>query len=1662
MTEPINQESQLEEPGMTFAGTLPNPAPAVQGTLSLEDPEAPPEKLSIIDAESQTPALTGEEKERKATKIQFALGDKAPDRGTLLTALGAGDEASLRRAYAAEKDARDKADAYNIVRSSISEGVPQDPGKLQAIENLIKFQPKNNPDTVFEKAYADTYMSLVGQIGGPFSIINKVYETDPDHVMNMSEIAHGMIVKQEIGKGIHEFAESLYKEQGWGSYLLDKAKDLATFNMYSWYKQYNAIDGAKTSGTLKGSNIADQVGWLWTLPPDQMHQLGMDAIRKLAADNPSEALSLAEAIVSFGATDAFLSNVGNVADLVTFPFVGTIGKNVIKFGATAVTKGGAAAAAEASANAKQAVTAAYQTAVRANARVKVGVADVLADMGETSASSVANVAKRLPEVLTGVEDTVLTAEEAGKRLPSLFNPEAWAQGSSFSATATARLVEKLRATSEAASAKLAALKGANRLPQEAEQVVIKEAQDAIIRNYGHPNHNVVDMVWEIVPGSKAEDGLTRVATTIGQDAAGNGFDGQLAAWRYAKAVMKLPDDEINIAQQGGKFFIRIEQVGDETSAGVREAIRTTSANQTPVGAIRSQLMRLFGSDFKFGAFQNENRIAATSAASGVHEALKPMMEPILALSKKEMGRLQRVMEEDRAWVNPANDLAGKFHQNIGELNDTYMRLFGRPVSEREARAYAYARKLNDMEYHMRNTNAYAGLARQGYFNIGILDKAGEGANVWYPKSTLPGKVIDNLPFESAHTAPAQVVIHRSGQDPQRFTLANLATAEGQQQVKQLQEQGYKVIQTANPERAVLEKFGPEPVNFIVTKDFEQTALNPIQIEYREGWHQIYRQQYFTKQAVIHRIEDTAKNETGEIGTTVARHHYSGDTTIMGHTTEAEALKWSKAFEEARQIAYENKAGDLGKFLEENLPMYNEQNFRNLFEGDKAPLLQNVPIQHTYTGRYTTDTPNHGLDKLFTNFQDNIRSPWNAMEHIDKKFMGQRDSLLNTVKEGVGTEGKPIFSLMDAPLVDPISSLSIAMNNIMRSKAMADYKISAVESWIAQFGHLLQTSSEQDLWANAVYHLHNPRWLEGRNPSLNSELISAQQSRKAIIQFLGSQTQDQSSIYALKHNMASMVYKTMGQDMSEWLAPKIISGEADPAKAMRGFAFHTTFFMDPFQGIQNAMTMVNAMAIGGLKSGYAGFTGGHLFQFLRMNSSEGVLARLESIAQSHGWKEGTFTEAWEELKKTGRMAIEGEHAWRDDLANPQFFKGALGNILDKGQVFFKAGERQARMTAWATAFHEWREANPTAEITSYVRNQILKRADDMNVNMTRASAASWQQGLFSIPTQFLAWNARIAEQFFKPSSQLSIAEKFKLMAANSAMYGVGIGVSMPVGALYNPYEDIKSYMLDKGWNVDNKVFEALHRGVVDMGISLATGRPTTTGERMGPGGNQILRDLMEGNKDYWKLVAGVSGSKVFDALTSTAPLRRSLWYMVAGKKDEFPLSIEDFNDVLRNVTVFDKGMKAWQVYNTNQYITKNGVYEGDMTGHAENAAAFLLGGKPRAFDVTKQMIEITKNREEKIKEATKEVIKNRTQMLDALINYDEDKAREFEKRAGTLVRMMDLSPDEEAAMAAQIENATQSREMQVPYEFAYKYAYPSVAAGRQVNQDKTQNNYLLGR
>lgn len=1202
-----------------------------------------------------------------------------------------------------------------------------------------------------------------------------------------------------------------------------------------------------------------------------------------------------------------------------------------------------------------------------------------------------------------------------KLTPSIFNvDEIGTNGLSLTKAKSDRVMAALRRNAETLLGIPLNNSAIVRLPAEALQKAIAETTKTLKDTYTHVNDAFLDVSFGgPISVTRPEDQLvntTVVHLRMGK-ADGSLFDNPAQAALFGTDMYGLRPNQFSILQQGDGFYINIAKSVDETLDSVRDLV-VTSDNVAPKGMLSTFMGYLRSPDDLLSKLSNNNRQLATTAAQEIHRIFLESSKVLRKeLTKQEKSQLNDIWVANRNYEDEATGLRGMFHTTIGEFEDHFFSKFRQQPSEKQIEAYFTYTQLYDMDYILRNLSLHRDLARMGAEKTTIfyqtVDELGQPVN----KSSRPfaGRLNDRIPWEDGSEDFGVWVYDptKKGSKGEFYLRSQLTQDVRDELDKNIKDRGFKVVEVVNPlEKPLLDVAGTnETIHFAVVKNYENAKFDWNILPYRPGGHVEYGDKFFIKQPNLRR-----SNASGSL-----RHIYEGDTSLLSVATEAEARRYSQAADDARILLRDNKMDSLKTFLYQNLP-YDLETFKSFFtskelkDGTIRPALLHIddPITWTAAGRNTSDMEHFkGAFRNYEGFFNGVRSKYNLFaQNVDKKYLGSRDPDLPRVVER-GTEESPLFQLDSPRLLSPLDTLNKAIANVSRSRHMNDFKTTAVETFINEFSSVMKTPIEE-LRRNPVYYFHNPVWdTETKNKAL---LAAAQNTRRANIMFIGAQSDLGSKMTWLQNKIVDSIYENMGQKASNYVTANYLPTAKDPFTYARSIAFHSKLGL--FNVVQlplQAQSFVHVMALAGPKMAIRAAGDGILMRMLALTEDEGVINQFARWSSN----QNLFRESYAEMKKTGYYNVGGEVAWRDDVFDQNLFKSKVGTFLEKGTMFFDEGERFVRLSAWNSAYYAWRDLNPTKVMDNAARNEVLKRADLMAANMTRSSNAAWQQGIVGIPTQFLAFQARLAEQMLPGwGSRLKAAEKRRAYMTYAAVYGVPVAGGAGAG-VWPYYDDIRQAALERGWKMDNVAIQAIHDGILSTMTSLATGKQYNVSERYGPGGTSLFKEALNGDKKALDLILGASGSIIGDMIKSAEPATAAL--MSLFDENVTPPTMEDFIDVTRNISTINNTAKAWYLYNQGRYFTRNGTVVTDNATGLDAFMAAVMGLTPR--DVTDTFLMIKSRKEQRAAEdaAVKEVQKWYRKAIQEYTDDNEELGNNYLKRAKAWLASSGINPSKHGAI-----------------------------------------------
>jgi hypothetical protein len=1083
------------------------------------------------------------------------------------------------------------------------------------------------------------------------------------------------------------------------------------------------------------------------------------------------------------------------------------------------------------------------------------------------------------------------------------------------------------------------------------------------------------------------------------------FKDRATAVTYAEKVYGIAPGDYSIRQQGGGYYISISMVVPEVHSPTRDlAVKNNAVREH--GFLASIGMGV-GADQIFPALTNANRKGATYGPSHVHELVKSMAPDLIALRSKERDEIEQMLIAHRkhqytetSASGAVKSRRGKFNETLGEFEREFTKRTGHLPSVRQASAYFQYVQLHDVDLALRDLGFYRDVARLGLekttVGFHIDDPANPGTTNRTATRPFASLLVDKLPLADASGENFGVWVYDSHAKSGHFYTRNELTADVLADIDlKTQAHGYKILQVANPTEKPMRRAAgtDEIVNFIVVKDYHSKQYDWNNIPKRPGGHVVYKHENSVSQPIIRK-----STRDGKVSWV-----YEGDSIALNVRTEAQGKTIAEAMEQGRQLMKAGRHDEAKEVIERNTP-YDYGDFRKDFQttqhkdGSINDPKYDIDQPFTYTthNMSTMEMAHFKGHKLQYGdaWVDVAGSQYNIFaNNIDKKFLGERHHDVDSVSESFA-KSEPRFVLEPPELIDPFEMINYAMANVARSKYFNDLKIYAAETFIEQFHTVMDTPLEV-MRRNPVYYLNNPDWTQSNLKDAWPKIVMGKHARQAHLHLLGTDSLLGQGLAYTQQKTLNKLYLTRNwgdapfSNSMAWAIENL-----EPVKFVRAAVFH--YIMGTFNPTQffkqaQGMAAVTAITLNPKRTSRSWVRSVVARWLLNTEDPEKIerISRLVSGRTTHitNFDHDHFMEAFRYLKESGFHNIGGEHTAKDNLFDPRVSTTMAGEFLDKGTFFYKEGERATRLLAWFSAFDEWRAKNPTKALSIADRNTILDRADDMSVNMSKASNANIQNGSFQDTLRFYSYPMRLSEAIL--GTKLTWQEKTSLVLTNMLLYGIPVGAT---GALVYPfYSDVTKYLLEQGYDLTDYAVQQLHDGIMSVALTMATGEQYTVGPELGGGGFSSIKKFLNDEIGWLEFLAGATGSAVGDFIRGAHGV--SAYLMTWLDSSYAPPTTNDLIDFVETIGTVSKGMQAYYMALYGDYITKNErkVLGGETKTSTQDALMrFFLGFQPAEATVAYALKDIEKDRDKVIKEAKETVTKHMQ------IAFEHESRGEFEE------------------------------------------------------------------
>lgn len=1258
----------------------------------------------------------------------------------------------------------------------------------------------------------------------------------------------------------------------------------------------------------------------------------------------------------------------------------------------------------------------------AKAQNETHVVDALSKMGQHEEAAKIQAAQAL-ETRLNLTAPKADPEDIRRAIPSSASPQPFYHNSaSLTRERASRLADEALQRDVRLGAVVTNPQRVERLTREALSAAIDEASRWVKTRYNRASNSILDTV----NGWDSASNTYFIETRFGKRD-GTLFDTKVQANTVGKMDYRL-GSSFTVQQEGNKFYLSHIKHLTETDDVVRNHL-IVAENKTPQGWWNSLINRASGLVFKDGSirssryttsnFQSSQRVTATHAPSIMRNEIEEVAKEIQKMGNWTTGErheLQRILEHNRDYMHPNGD-RGLFYTSALEFETAFNNMFGRFPTEKQIVAYENFTRLSDLDATLRMLDLYRDKARLGIRNYQVAytktDDAGipqKGKTDWFH-----GKEVEN--FDPVNTQNANIFVMPEGRFTTKHGLKK-ETVEDLLTQKKIKEGQYKIIQVENPGGKPLKDATgiKDNIHFVVVDKFDEKAIKLGEgFEYRPGGHVMYQDDNFMKQPQI---------GTGTLG----RKTHFGDTTVKSFQSSVEGQMWVDRYNTARILLHEGKEAELKAYIDAgNLPETLPE-FKKLFTGGGADLNTEHPFVLTAGSRDTFQSSLE-LQAAHPDLKDTFSS-YDLTQTQGHAYLAERNQQLNSIAN-VGTQANPIYNNVPSRLYDPYTALQKGMAQIVRERWMGDYKIQAAESWVQEFGLLFDQSKLplSKLRQNPIYWLYHAEGnldmgLAKTQPEM---LAAALTSRRNIITFMGARDELGGIVAGLERKVIQKLDTIGGAKLAMQAEERILPAIKSVPGYARAATFHAVIGLhNPVQVFQQAHGLTHILALSP-QHGFKATTASALVRRYRYTEDPAILSSMGDHAAGlngkldqtfgTGWTKEHFMEAYGAWKNSGTHNIGGETSLLSEIQDPKIFTGPAGRFLDKGTLFFKTGESIVRDTAYFAAYSEWRAANPLAKLDNKAMGDIGNRFDTLSMNMTRASNAGYNEGMWSIPAQFWTWNARFAEQMI--GKQLTGWETARAFTMYSAMYGVpatlgGISMGLPNPVSYltglpnTNYQDIREYALKNNINVSDKWYQAFSEGLPAMIMNGITGHDTDF-QRFGPNATQI-KEILDGKKSAYEVFGGASGAFMVNAFHAIAPAMN--YVMSAFKSDShFPLKMNDFKTVFELASGFSNGERMYIGLTLGKNIMKK---EGIVDNEIDTFEAMMLGLglQPKRDSDAYTKLNVMKEREAVQKKLSKQIQEDTIIGLRAGIRGDMATMADYMTRVKTYIQAGDFTKRQE--------------------------------------------------
>jgi hypothetical protein len=1634
--------------------------PATPVSLETVAADTPPVNL---DTSSAKPPVSDDVAKRRAFKTYQGLGAtlNRPEHD-IYSEIAGGREQTLREEAASNinfKNATKRQDQLQQLVQLQGGNISQE-DMSRLLDPTREENKPVDPKTVIEQGYGRSVVSNLDEAGS--STNNPTWKeakaTVPSFVQDAQDKGSILASKRELAQTLLEDTQNEIQHQNWWEWGADTAKGMVPG--YNEAELRNSVTGSSfLEGGGLGSNLDLQTRRLLAQPFDTYKEQLPAIVDQLKQHSPQLAAQFLQAVLGQSNTSIMAGNIGTAMDISMIPGAQTLGKTALKgIGLINIARQATKDVIEASA-APEATKAALSNAA-----------------GDATSSAVHQTADNLMKDVKGMSDPEKRAVDALTSNLQSDIQQMRQNAGRFGQEGVNRIEERMWSVAGDVLNRIIKSMKVDVVPELKEsEEVFRAVKSDIEQDYrGMPNKlmDVKGPFWDRISNTWwAEHQIgTESGDFFGSEnqAANDAKINGLITRKPVDAAVKL-ESEINDLTEQLKVppamdadvheLNRYQALEDRLNAAKAERrdldftgldgyeIKNQGfgiylSKMTPInihsytladnlsktaydkvfqpGWVKTLIGWARTPEETLAMAENDQRKIATHAPAYLLQGFQKASKELDILPAKYAEEFGKTLDAAR-YMTDANGKIGYFMRSPGELEDFYMRSYGRFPSEEETSAYfAFTRNV-ELERALRDVSVLRNKASLGAEQRRLTLKDAKGVEVKSP-------FFDAMTQKDFPAGNDTVLVQMAGKRQRLFIANQLIPNKVNNELRDMVTKGEAtVLRLYNPEERKLNGFGRiknEKVRFIITDgNFESKPLAyGQQVNRRGGGHFDFKAESYARQAKI--VPETIGDKT--------RYHYEGDNTLFALPPIKAAA--DKLIEHLNAVREHMKAG-----REAEAEAYNNANLhmpwdKHLEKYKKGLIDPNEPIHNVPAGRSVMDLGKEALENRYTELNpvtgkrrstliDGTRSGSDARQ-FQVQYTGERDvdSLMGF--SDVGTAGNPVFQYEPAAMVDPLVTYNRALKRIINSFWMDDMKMNSMLHWLEQAKPYLD-ATEAEIRNSPFQHFNYPLW-KPSTPDTAVAKLNLELNRQKINRFNGTPSKIETFIQSANQSVVNGIYKTTGP-RAAMLANDALAKTRDPIGFLRTATFHAKLGLFSLPQIfTQLMTHSNVFAIAGLRPAAGGTMAGLLHRWATFNGSEEILDALDkkassfSLLDSYGFKPGQWKEAYDLLERSGFRHVGGENAMLDSPFYTNIIQNGGRTFLDWGETFFREGAEAVRRSAFYTSYLEHRAENPIGALTRADEEKILARAALLDHNMSRASNSALHTGILAPAGQFMAYSLRLMELF--TGKRLTGLEKTRLFANSAILYGVPLG---GIGLLGAPVADmLRQYANDQGWLVHDNFFkDVVMEGLPATVLAMMTSKDWDPAKgnwynvsKWGPESYQLFENALNTDSTIWKMVGGAAIGTTYNTLMSVRPI----WYwgssFLRPDNQQFPLTADDFIEPFRNISSVNNEERLRAAIHFGKWLSTHGTYLDDVSPYS---AIFMsvTGLQPTSVaDITISHRAIQSQKADQV--AAESLFSQEIQReLVAASNNDTEQADKFHKQAMAILEMYGYPLEKRAALLA---------------------------------------------